>query len=40
VNDEDGTGMLNVKIRVTGDHHAGNYKLRGQRVKGEENDVE
>jgi len=27
--------MLNVKIRVTEYQHAGNYRLRGQRVKGE-----
>jgi len=27
--------MLRVKIRVTGYRHAGNYRLRGQKVRGE-----
>jgi len=35
MDDKDGTGMFSIKIRMTGYRHAGNYKLRGQRVRGE-----
>jgi len=35
VDDLDGADMLSITIRTTGYRHAGNWRLGGQRVRGE-----